>query len=92
MWRARVLLLPPAGLDARDTHTHTHTHTRTQVTDIYEYGWGQSFHFSPKLPGEKKSTHTHTHTHTQQRTACWRQGRSTRRRVSHTEEPGLRAC
>lgn len=22
-----------------------------QVTDIYEYGWGQSFHFSPKLPG-----------------------------------------
>lgn len=22
------------------------------VTDIYEYGWGQSFHFSPKLPGK----------------------------------------
>lgn len=21
------------------------------VTDIYEWGWGQSFHFSPKLPG-----------------------------------------
>lgn len=20
------------------------------VTDIYEWGWGQSFHFSPKLP------------------------------------------
>lgn len=23
-----------------------------QVTDIYEWGWGQSFHFSPKLPGK----------------------------------------
>jgi len=21
-----------------------------QVTDLYEWGWGQSFHFSPKLP------------------------------------------
>ena len=21
------------------------------VTDIYEWGWGQSFHFSPSLPG-----------------------------------------
>ncbi|CAL1354295.1 unnamed protein product [Linum trigynum] len=22
------------------------------VTDIYEWGWGQSFHFSPSLPGK----------------------------------------
>ena len=22
------------------------------VTDVYEWGWGQSFHFSPALPGE----------------------------------------
>lgn len=22
------------------------------VTDLYEWGWGQSFHFSPKLPGK----------------------------------------
>lgn len=22
------------------------------VTDIYEWGWGQSFHFSPGLPGK----------------------------------------
>ena len=22
------------------------------ITDIYEWGWGQSFHFSPKLPGK----------------------------------------
>ena len=22
------------------------------VTDIYEWGWGQSFHFSPRLPGK----------------------------------------
>lgn len=21
------------------------------VTDVYEWGWGQSFHFSPLLPG-----------------------------------------
>jgi hypothetical protein len=26
------------------------------VTDIYEYGWGQSFHFSPKLPGDTHSS------------------------------------
>eukprot|EP00887_Chlorella_sp_A99_P001978 scaffold18.g1978.t1 len=23
-----------------------------EVTDLYEWGWGQSFHFSPKLPGK----------------------------------------
>ena len=22
------------------------------VTDVYEWGWGQSFHFSPLLPGK----------------------------------------
>lgn len=22
------------------------------MTDLYEWGWGQSFHFSPKLPGK----------------------------------------
>ena len=22
------------------------------VTDMYEWGWGQSFHFSPRLPGK----------------------------------------
>ncbi len=24
----------------------------SMVTDFYEYGWGQSFHFSPRLPGK----------------------------------------
>ena len=22
------------------------------VTDFYEYGWGRSFHFAPRVPGE----------------------------------------
>ena len=22
------------------------------VTDFYEYGWGKSFHFAPRVPGE----------------------------------------
>ena len=22
------------------------------VTDFYEYGWGSSFHFAPRVPGE----------------------------------------
>ena len=24
------------------------------VTDIYEWGWGQSFHFSPGIPGQSQ--------------------------------------
>ncbi|WMV28293.1 hypothetical protein MTR67_021678 [Solanum verrucosum] len=31
------------------------------VTDIYEWGWGQSFHFSPRIPG--KSNHDATRIH-----------------------------
>ncbi|XP_047170460.1 24-methylenesterol C-methyltransferase 2 [Vigna umbellata] len=31
------------------------------VTDIYEWGWGQSFHFSPSIPG--KSHHEATRLH-----------------------------
>ncbi|EYU40456.1 hypothetical protein MIMGU_mgv1a022585mg [Erythranthe guttata] len=31
------------------------------VTDIYEWGWGQSFHFSPSIPG--KSHHQATRLH-----------------------------
>ncbi|GAA0187528.1 hypothetical protein Leryth_004415 [Lithospermum erythrorhizon] len=33
------------------------------VTDIYEWGWGQSFHFSPSIPG--KSNHEATKLHEQ---------------------------
>ncbi|XP_057803760.1 24-methylenesterol C-methyltransferase 2-like [Salvia miltiorrhiza] len=31
------------------------------ITDIYEWGWGQSFHFSPAVPG--KSHHDATRLH-----------------------------
>ncbi|CAL9087117.1 unnamed protein product [Musa textilis] len=31
------------------------------VTDIYEWGWGQSFHFSPSLPGRSHREATRLH-------------------------------
>ncbi|KAG6482609.1 hypothetical protein ZIOFF_059242 [Zingiber officinale] len=31
------------------------------VTDIYEWGWGQSFHFSPSLPGRSHQEATRIH-------------------------------
>lgn len=31
------------------------------VTDIYEWGWGQSFHFSPSLPGKSHNEATKAH-------------------------------
>uniref|UniRef100_A0A1D1Z7M2 Methyltransferase n=2 Tax=Anthurium amnicola TaxID=1678845 RepID=A0A1D1Z7M2_9ARAE len=31
------------------------------VTDIYEWGWGQSFHFSPSLPGRSHRDATRLH-------------------------------
>lgn len=31
------------------------------VTDIYEWGWGQSFHFSPSLPGKSHKDATRVH-------------------------------
>uniref|UniRef100_A0A7N0U2H1 Methyltransferase n=1 Tax=Kalanchoe fedtschenkoi TaxID=63787 RepID=A0A7N0U2H1_KALFE len=31
------------------------------VTDIYEWGWGQSFHFSPAVPGKSDSDATRIH-------------------------------
>jgi 24-methylenesterol C-methyltransferase len=31
------------------------------VTDIYEWGWGQSFHFSPSLPSHSHRDATHVH-------------------------------
>jgi 24-methylenesterol C-methyltransferase len=31
------------------------------VTDIYEWGWGQSFHFSPSIPGKSHSEATRLH-------------------------------
>jgi 24-methylenesterol C-methyltransferase len=31
------------------------------VTDIYEWGWGQSFHFSPAIPGKSHKDETRIH-------------------------------
>lgn len=31
------------------------------VTDIYEWGWGQSFHFSPSIPGKSDRESTRLH-------------------------------
>ncbi|CAN1315227.1 24-methylenesterol C-methyltransferase 2 [Linum perenne] len=31
------------------------------VTDIYEWGWGQSFHFSPPVPGKSDSEASKLH-------------------------------
>lgn len=31
------------------------------VTDIYEWGWGQSFHFSPSVPGKSDRDATRLH-------------------------------
>ncbi|KAK1321119.1 24-methylenesterol C-methyltransferase 2 [Acorus calamus] len=31
------------------------------VTDIYEWGWGQSFHFSPSIPGKSHAAATRLH-------------------------------
>lgn len=31
------------------------------VTDIYEWGWGQSFHFSPSIPGKSHREATRIH-------------------------------
>ncbi|KAI3922555.1 hypothetical protein MKX01_006244 [Papaver californicum] len=31
------------------------------VTDIYEWGWGQSFHFSPSIPGKSDKEATRIH-------------------------------
>ena len=31
------------------------------LTDIYEWGWGQSFHFSPAIPGKSHRDATRAH-------------------------------
>lgn len=33
------------------------------VTDFYEYGWGRSFHFAPRVPGESFETSLARHEH-----------------------------
>lgn len=41
-----------AGITDRSKTTQLVDVFYSLVTDIYEWGWGQSFHFSPKLPGK----------------------------------------
>ena len=33
-------------------HTQLNNHYYNLVTDFFEYGWGKSFHFAPRVPGE----------------------------------------
>ncbi len=33
------------------------------VTDFYEYGWGRSFHFAPRVPGESFRASLARHEH-----------------------------
>ena len=41
------------GLESRRRDYETHTNLYYDlVTDFYEYGWGRSFHFAPRVPGE----------------------------------------
>lgn len=52
---------PGAGIVDRSKTVHLVDVFYSLVTDIYEWGWGQSFHFSPRLPGknwrESESAH-----------------------------------
>lgn len=52
------------GLDARKSDYRNFTDLYYDlVTDFYEYGWGRSFHFAPRVPGEsfKASLARHEH-------------------------------
>ena len=53
-----------AGLESRKEHYRSLVnHYYDLVTDFYEYGWGQSFHFAPRKRGEsfKASLLRHQH-------------------------------
>ncbi|KAK9827679.1 hypothetical protein WJX81_007793 [Elliptochloris bilobata] len=43
---------PGEGIKERSRTTELVDTFYNMVTDIYEWGWGQSFHFSPRLPGK----------------------------------------
>jgi len=50
--RAHASALPANSLAQDAPAPHRLPARPPQVTDIYEWGWGQSFHFSPRLPGK----------------------------------------
>ena len=42
-----------AGSEAKESeHRHVNNLYYDLVTDFFEYGWGRSFHFAPRVPGE----------------------------------------
>ncbi|XP_024400045.1 24-methylenesterol C-methyltransferase 2 [Physcomitrium patens] len=51
----------PKQIEAKDNVPNFVDTFYNLVTDIYEWGWGQSFHFSPAVPGKshKESTRLH---------------------------------
>ena len=53
-----------AGSETEESeHAHVNNLYYDLVTDFYEYGWGSSFHFAPRVPGEsfKESLVRHEH-------------------------------
>jgi len=52
------------GLDERKTDYQNFENTYYDlVTDFYEYGWGQSFHFAPRVKGESFAASLARHEH-----------------------------
>lgn len=52
------------GLDQRNTDYRRFANTYYDlVTDFYEYGWGKSFHFAPRAPGEAFAASLARHEH-----------------------------
>ncbi|KAG1677547.1 hypothetical protein FOA52_014445 [Chlamydomonas sp. UWO 241] len=49
------------GIKNREETVHLVDIFYSLVTDFYEWGWGQSFHFSPKLPGKDWKTSEAAH-------------------------------
>ncbi|MDE0231194.1 MAG: methyltransferase domain-containing protein [bacterium] len=49
--------------DGTSDHKHVNNLYYDLVTDFFEYGWGRSFHFAPRVPGEsfKASLARHEH-------------------------------
>ena len=55
---------PDDGLDRRRTRDKNWQENYYDlVTDFFEYGWGQSFHFAPRAPGESFAASIARHEH-----------------------------
>ncbi|XP_058098343.1 24-methylenesterol C-methyltransferase 2-like [Magnolia sinica] len=51
----------PKEIETADKVPHFVDTFYNLVTDIYEWGWGQSFHFSPSVPGKSHKDATRLH-------------------------------